>query len=488
LLKKFVKCLILIHEAAIVRPVFALNSNLTKDSDIARVGAGNMAEKNKVAWREGIFLRPQHFQAQDRHNGAQLRARISSIQPWEWGIISLSIDSDLAELGKFSVSQCTGVMPDGTPFSIPEDMPPPPPLDVPADSRDAIISLTLPANQDGAIEFAEVGGPRALEARFLVDEKEVVDAFSDERDTEPLEFAYPNLRFGITVDQVYGRLTLGLARVREVSNKKLLFDNRYIPPSLDIDSGLRLSGALSDIMGRATQRADELAIRAVEATDGGAETFVSFLLLQALNRWIPVLQHLDALPTVHPERLYETFVSLAGELGTLIRPDRRAPEMPRYDHLNPQICFDPVVDLLQSMLSAVFERSAVQMPLENAGPGAYVSKTADHGLYKTGYFYLAVSAAAPVDEIRSLFPSIAKIASVQNMRKIVDSALPGVPLRHTPTPPPQLRVLPGYVYFELDRGVAEWKNLQSAPAVGLHVAGDWPELKLEYWCVKRADR
>ena len=74
------------------------------------------------------------------------------------------------------------------------------------------------------------------------------------------------------------------------------------------------------------------------------------------------------------------------------------------------------------------------------------------------------------------------------MRQIVDSALPGVPLRHTPTPPPQLRVLPGYVYFELDRGVPDWREFATAPALGLHVAGDWPQLKMELWCVKRSSR
>jgi type VI secretion system protein ImpJ len=236
------------------------------------------------------------------------------------------------------------------------------------------------------------------------------------------------------------------------------------------------------------QRADELAIRAVEATDGGAETFVSFLLLQALNRWIPMLQHLESLPMVHAERLYEALVGTAGELATLIRADRKPPALARYDHEDPQSCFDPLFDLLQSMLSAVFERSAVQLPLEQAGPGAYVSTITDHNLYKTGYFYLAVAAAAPVEEIRGRFPSVAKVASVTRMRAIVDSALPGVPLRHTPTPPPQLRVLPGHVYFELDRGVPDWADFQSAPALGLHVAGDWPQMRLELWCVKRTER
>jgi type VI secretion system protein ImpJ len=221
------------------------------------------------------------------------------------------VDEDLASLGKFGVIRASGILPDGTPFSIPEDMPPPEPLDVPAEVRDSVIHLTLPAQQSGATEFRDAENS-SLDARFLVDERETADSFSDDRTTEPIDFGRPNLRFGVTRDQIYGRVTLGIARVREVHNRRLMFDDRFIPPTLDKDASARLRGAVTDILGRVEQRAEELALRAVEATDGGAETFASFLLLQSLNRWLPVLQHAERLPMLHPERLYETLIAMAG--------------------------------------------------------------------------------------------------------------------------------------------------------------------------------
>lgn len=444
-----------------------------------------MTGKSRVAWREGMFLRPQHFQQQDRYLDAIVNARVQASGPYRWGLTEIVIDEDLAVLGKFGVVRCVGTMPDGTSFAIPDDFPPPPPVDVPGDARDALVSLTLPAQQTGAVEFQE-SETAALDVRFLTDEAEVSDSYSGDRASEPIEVGRPNLRFGITRDQTYGRVTLGLVRIRELQNKRLMFDERYIPPAQDIRACTRLKGGLQDIFGRAEQRAEELALRAVESADGGSETFASFLLLQALNRWCPMLQHLDSLPTVHPERLFESLVGLAGELATLTKPERKPPPFPRYDHENLQLTFEPVFDLLRSMLSAVFDRSAIQLPLEAAGPGAYVSTITDHNLYQHGFFYLAVNAAAPLDDIRARFGSVAKIGPIQKMRQIVESALPGVPLRHAPTPPPQLRILPGYVYFELDRGVPDWREFASAPALGLHVAGDWPALKLELWCIKKA--
>jgi type VI secretion system protein ImpJ len=434
-----------------------------------------------------MFLRPQHFQQQDRFLEWLITERLNAVAPYSWGVTELAIDENLAAIGKFAVLRCVGVLQDGTAFSIPDQMAPPPPLDMPNDARDAVVSLTLPAQQMGAVEYEESGriGP---EIRFVVDEETLADSFSGERVREPVEVGRPNLRFGVTQDQTYGRVCIGLARVRELQSKHLMFDDRYIPPTQDIRASSRLKGALTDIIGRAGQRADELALRAVEATDGGSETFASFLLLQALNRWCPMLLHLESLPRVHPERLFEALVGMAGELATLTRADRKPPPFPAYDHEDLQLTFEPVFDMLQSMLSAVFDRSAIQLPLEEASPGAYVSTIADHNLYRSGYFYLAVSAAVPLEDIRARFSNIAKIGAIQKMRQIVESALPGVPLRHAPTPPPQLRILPGYVYFELDRGVPDWRDFANAPALGLHVAGEWPTLKLELWCVKRSDR
>lgn len=448
-----------------------------------------MSGESRVAWREGLFLRPQHFQQQDRFLESQVRARAASLRPYPWGLSELVLNDSLLALGKFGVERCAGVLADGAPFAIPRDAPPPPPMDVPPDTRDAVVYLTLPALQPGGAEFAareQAGGA----IRYLVDEEEVYDAFSDTRAAEAIEVARPNVRYGVSRDQTEGRVCLGLARVREVNNGRVVLDDRYIPPAQDLAAAGRLTGFLTDILGRAEQRVEELALRAVESTEGGSETFASFLLLLALNRWAPVLTHMKTLPALHPERLYETFVSMGGELSTLVRSDyRRPPAFPVYDHENLQLTFEPVYEHLQAALSAMFERSAGQLKLEVVGPGAYSALITDHSLFESSNFYLAASARAPLDQLQSRLPAHVKIGSVTKMRQIVGSSLQaGVGLAPAPTPPPQIRVLPGYVYFELDRSARDWRDFSSAPAMGLHVAGDWPELKLELWWVKRPGR
>ncbi len=444
-----------------------------------------MAGESRVAWREGAFLRPQHFQQQDRFVESLVQARAGALTPFPWGIIELTVSEGLLELGKFGIERCVAILPDGTPVRIPADSPPPEPIDIPAGLRDGVIHLTLPARQPGAIEFAMLGESRST-LRYVVEEEPVYDAYADERLTESIEIARPNLAFGISREHTEGRVTLAIARVRDVTSGRAVLDDQFIPPTLDLRSSERLKAMIVDIAGRAEQRVEELAVRAVEATRGGAETFASFLLLQALNRWSPVLSHQRSLPAVHPERLYETFVGMAGELATLALPQRRPPVFPTYDHENLQAVFQPPFELLQSALSVEIARSAGQLTLEPVGPGAYTARVDDHGIFQNGSLYLAARAAAPTEAMLARFASLVKLGPVTRMREIVSSSLQaGVRISPTPTPPPQIRVMPGFLYFELDRTSPDWAELTKAPAIGLHVAGEWPDLELELWWVKR---
>ena len=428
-----------------------------------------MQGENRVAWREGMFLRPQHFQQQDRFVDALIRARTEALRPYPWGLTALKINASLASLGKFAIERCAGLFADGQPFSTPDDTPPPPPLDVPPDTRDAIVYLTLPARQAGAVEFQISEETSGDAARFLVDEEDAPDSFSNERTRETIETARPNLRFGVTRDQTYGRITVGLARIREVQNGQLIFDERYIPPTLDVRSIPRLSGFLTDILGRVDQRADELALRAVEATDGGAETFASFLLLQALNRWAP-----DAAPPREPaDGAPRAALRDLRQHGRRAFDHDRAPTasrltFPIYDHEKLQPTFEPVFEVLQAALVGgvrPFGRAAAA----RAGRPRRL-RLAHHRPQPLPDRLSSIWRSRPArrwTRSAARFPSMAKIGAVEKMRQIVDSALPGVPLRHTPTPPPQLRVLPGYVYFELDRGGAGLARFRHGAALGL---------------------
>src|SRR5215467_4697914 len=103
-----------------------------------------MSWYSKVFWSEGLFLRPHHLQQNDRYFEHLVESRTRMTTPYPWGFSTIEIDRDLCQQSKFAVRRATGVMPDGTPFAIPDDSPIPEPIDVPDTATGQITWLSMP--------------------------------------------------------------------------------------------------------------------------------------------------------------------------------------------------------------------------------------------------------------------------------------------------------------------------------------------------------
>ena len=74
----------------------------------------------------------------------------------------------------------------------------------------------------------------------------------------------------------------------------------------------------------------------------------------------PSLIHFQRSGYVHPERLYEELLRLAGELATFATTERRARDYPAYDHDDLENVFTPLVRDIQEFLSARLGRRAIR--------------------------------------------------------------------------------------------------------------------------------
>ena len=186
---------------------------------------------------------------------------------------------------------------------------------------------------------------------------------------------------------------------------------------------------------------------------------------------------------VHPERLFVELIRLAGELATFATHERRARLYPLYDHDNIESSFGPVLRDLQDFLSARLGRRAIRLDIIQRAQNAYISPIRDRSLFRVASFVLEVSARRSLSEIQDSFPNLFKVGPNAKMNEIVHAHLPGIPLVHLPTPPPQIRTIVDHVYFYLDRNSPLWTEFSTASSIGMHFAGDWPDLELELWAV-----
>src|SRR5580765_3226101 len=111
-----------------------------------------MSANNKVSWYQGLFLKPQHFQQQNRYVERYAEARCHALIPYSWGFTELEFERDFQRIGKFGLRRAAGVFPDGTPFRMPDDDPLPAPLDVRTTDRDQLLYLAVPLRRAGELE------------------------------------------------------------------------------------------------------------------------------------------------------------------------------------------------------------------------------------------------------------------------------------------------------------------------------------------------
>src|SRR5215831_8706935 len=100
-----------------------------------------MSANSRVIWSEGLFLRPQHFQQQERYVERYVDTRCQALGAHGWGFVQLELERDLLAIGKLGLRRAVGIFPDGTPFRLPDDDPLPAALEIGAQVRDQIIYL-----------------------------------------------------------------------------------------------------------------------------------------------------------------------------------------------------------------------------------------------------------------------------------------------------------------------------------------------------------
>ena len=445
-----------------------------------------MSWDSKVLWTEGLFLQPHHFQQADRYTESLVAGLARRAGPYLWGLNALEIDEEVLKVGQFALKSCSGLTQDGTVFRVPSAEDHPPALDVPDGIKNCIVYLTVPQRRQGAVEV-DMTGAELSAARLRPAELEITDVTSAGKKAVTMGVGKLRLQFALEVDDLSDRLAIPIARIVEVkSDQEVVLDRSFIPACLDLRAAPALDNFARELDGLLNHRKTALAGR---LSEGGAAKGVAeisdFLLLMCVNRAQPLVHHMVQIQNLHPEAFYRACISLAGELATFMAPEKRAPDFPAYAHGNLAATFAPVIKALRQYLSSVLEQTAISIPLDPRKYGISVGVIADRKLLSTAGFVLAVQADIPAETVRRHFANQAKLGPVEEIRQLVNSALPGIPLRPLPVAPRQIPYHAGVVYFELDSDSPHWGRMSTSGGIAVHVSGEFPGLKMELWAIRQ---
>ena len=446
-----------------------------------------MANPDRVVWSEGMFLRTQHFQQQDRWVEGYVQGTVAGLVGHGWGFHHLELNTAMLGTGKIAIAAGAGRFPDGTPFSIPDGGDHPAPYQTTEATREGIIHLCLAVRQPGAAEVDAEGQP-ASGARYRGRVVELKDTLAGIDARAPLELARPVFSLRHERDELGGFVTLGLARIKaREADGSVVLDTSYIPPSLNLETHPAFPTFLAELEGKLESIAAARVGYILNPLARGAAEVQDLLVLELINRAKPQVVHLREQANLHPERLYQYLVGLAGEMATFAAGDRRPPSFATYRHPEPATAFQPLFATIRQLLIglAKIEGKAVPVPLRVHKSGVRTTtEETQPELFKTASFVLAVRAAVPAEQVRGRFPRLAVIGPAEEFNDLWTSRLRGIGVEPLPVAPRQIPFHAGMTYFELDRGNAYWQRLPRSAGMVVAVEGDWPELQIDCWAIR----
>lgn len=444
-----------------------------------------MAWLNKVIWTEGMFLQPHHFQQQDRHFEYWVESRCGGLRNYSWGVTSLAIDEELLALGKFAVTTCHGIFPDGTPFKLPINDSAPVAIDVPEDCKNENVYLALPIRrQDGKdVTAAETQDDLS---RYRLGELAIKDSHSEISSNDAVvQSGDLWIRVRLERQELGSFTTIPIARILErKSDGQVLLDQTFIPTCLHAQCSQNLADYIEAIQGLLHHRGEALAHRIGSPGAGGIGEIADFLLLQIVNRYETVYRHFTSLANLHPEALYRCMLQLAGETATITRPDRRPPDYPVYQHDNLTIVFEPLFLAIQEALNWVAEKRTLAIPLEKQKHQVYTAAIGDLTLLQSANFVLAVNAEIGSQTLQTYLPRQITIATTDKLRDLVMNHIRGIEIHTLSAAPRQIPFRTGFSYFSLEKNHQLWADLEKTGTIAIHFAGEYPGLELEFWAVR----
>ncbi len=321
--------------------------------------------------------------------------------------------------------------------------------------------------------------------RYVSRRLEVRDVHTVQGDTTTIDVSPVRMQLMLEKEDRSSFASIAIARILEKRpDGSVVMDPDFIPCHLNVVGNAALHRFINEMSGLMRERAKNIAQRISSPSQGGVADVSDFMLLQALNRLQPQMQHLAELRSLHPERLFECLASVCGELATFTDESRLPPALPSYNHDMPSQSFGPLIRNLRQSLSVVLEPRAVSIQLDKRKYGLMVAPVHDPQLMDSAEFIIAVKARMPLDDLRRLFTQQTKVSSVEKIRELISLQLPGIPLISLPVAPRQLPYHAGYTYYQLDKTSPAWAMLNHSSGFAFHVAAAFDDLDLQFWAIR----
>jgi type VI secretion system protein ImpJ len=439
---------------------------------------------SKLLWGEGLFLRPQHFQRQDAYHEARLADAVRSLHPYAWGVSRLRVDADALCTQLLRLTEVQAVMPDGDRLSAPhgDELPPPISLaDVRPGVQDLTVHLALPPLRLHAGNAVTAGAESGPPLRYVQQAERASDWFTAADEAEVMVLRrQPRLLLDHEPREAF--VSMPVLRLRRHGAGQFELDPAFVPPSLTLAAAPALSQLLRRLLDALQAKVDALygfhrepSRHVIEFRSGDV---ASFWLLHTASTAFAGLSHLLHHPGLHPERLYQRLLELAGALMTFSRQHALGDLQP-YDHARPGDAFAHLDAIVRDLLETVISTRCFALALDEVRPSYHQARLDSERINADTRLFLSVQAAMPTSELIDVVPVRFKLGAPDDVDKLVLSAMSGVRLAHAPQVPAAIPVKPGCSYFAIEPRGPLYERMLQGQTLSLYVPAGLPDLQLE---------
>ncbi|HEU0124116.1 MAG TPA: type VI secretion system baseplate subunit TssK [Bryobacteraceae bacterium] len=448
-----------------------------------------MKQLSRVVWSEGMYLGPHHFQVQGRYFEDSIRFATSSLWFEPWGLAGCELDSEALINGTISVLHARGIFPDGLPFHMPQHDPLPPTRNIADEfpmTRDRVtVFLTIPARRENGVNCVpkEEAGPTPV--RFLAEQQMLFDETTG-RDEKAVRLGRKNIQIALDLDNPDPAASVAIARVMRDGSGNFVFDPSFVPPCVQVAASERVLSILQRLIDILDDKSRSLG----RGKSGSASLWseystaeiATFWMLHSVNSALAPLRHHLRVKRGHPEELYSELARLAGALCTF-SVDHHPSKIPLYKHRELDKTFEELDSLIRFLLETMVPTQYIQIPLEKSAEYFFNGAITDQRVLNPSKWILSIRSPAIEPDVIRKTPQLAKLCSTAFVPKLVERALPGLPLIHMPVPPSAIRSRVDAQYFTVTCKGPCWESVSQTRQIGLYIPGDIPDPKPELYVI-----
>jgi type VI secretion system protein ImpJ len=465
-----------------------------------------------VQWYEGLFLRPQHFQATERWWSEQLHVSQRWDAPHHYGIRSIEFSKEALKNHQFEVKSLQARMRDGTLVNLGDAesidrldlksqhvVAPTAQADLSAafDQHAVIrIYLALPKLHLGRDNVARHGAtnghaPAAAngngsrrhgfadqQVRFRDVSVEVKDENRSGVGHE-IQFRTLNVQLLLSTQDLSGYELLPIAQIKRASEREAApqLDEDYIPPVLSVTAwpglGRDLLRPIFDIIGQKIEvLSEQVRNRGIIRQSVDPSDSDRVAMLERLNEANSALGVLAFTDGVHPLTAFTELCRVVGQLS-IFGEKRRVEDLPPYDHEDLGPIFRSLRQRIEQLIFTVRDYEYQQRYFVGVGMGMQVSLDPRWFNSNWQWFIGVKKGDLSEQECRVLLSSGQldwKLGSSRQVEILFQRRAPGLQLEPLQRTIRALPALSDWLFYEVSRNESPaWRDVQVTQTLAMRL-------------------